>query len=351
MPPWGGKAPTAAAETQRLAAAQAEITSFRAESVMDYWLGKDRAKGTVLVMGKPGAFVRLNALSPAGGSVLVDLACDGRDFVMVDFQNNCVLTGPCDTDSIARFLHVPLAPDDFFHLATGTTPLLPTADALDWDAGQGRETLTLSGDGRKQTVVLDGRDGHRDLIESRVTGGPVAWSIENKGFREITDDAGHRFRVPGKSRFQATGQKSDLLVDWKDVEVNLDLGAGQVPADRRRPGCRSAARPRRRRRPPRAHRPAPRAPRRRARRPRPDDARAHAVPAPRFAPPRPGGYCRPTWPRRSSRSTGSSPSSAPSGASCARSTACRSRSRAGRPSAWSASRAAASRSPRSASCG
>jgi hypothetical protein len=257
VPPWGGKAPTAAAETQRLAAAQAEITSFRAESVMDYWLGKDRAKGTVLVMGKPGAFVRLNALSPAGGSVLVDLACDGTDFVMVDFQNNCVLTGPCDTDSIARFLHVPLAPDDFFHLATGTTPLLPAAEALDWDAKRGRETLTLSGDGRKQTVVLDGRDGHRDLVESKVAGGAVAWSVENKDFGEITDDAGHRFRVPGKSRFQATGQKSDLLVEWKDVKVNLDLApakfqltppaglpiCGQAPPAAAAPAAPAAAEP------------------------------------------------------------------------------------------------------------
>jgi len=224
VPPWGAKEPTAAAEAQGLAGAQAAITSFRAESVMDYWLGKDRAKGTVLIMGKPGAYVRLNALSPAGGSVLVDLACDGRDFVMVDFQNNCALTGPCDADSIARFLHVPLAPDDFFHLATGTTPILATADKLDWDAKAGHETLHLSGDGQTQTIVLDRRDGHRDLLESKVGGGAIEWSLENKGFREIADDAGHRFRVPGKSRFQVTGQKADLLVEWKDVKVNLDLG-------------------------------------------------------------------------------------------------------------------------------
>ena len=223
QPPWGAQEPTAAAETQALVDSQKAITSFQAESVMDYWLGKDRVKGTVLVMGKPGAFVRLNALSPAGGSVLADLACDGQSFTMVDFQNNCVLTGPCDETSIAQFLHVPLAPDDFFHLATGTTPVVGTAQKLSWDAGKGQETLTLGDGGTSQTIVLDRRDGHRDLVSSHVKDANAEWTLENKGFTDVTDAAGGKFRIPGKSRFQASGQKADLLVDWTRVTLNLDL--------------------------------------------------------------------------------------------------------------------------------
>ncbi len=222
-PPWGAKEPTAAEETQALVDAQKTITSFRAESVMDYWLGQNRVKGTVMVMGKPGAFVRLNALSPAGESVIADLACDGTNFVMVDFQNNCVLTGPCDETSIAQFLHVPLAPDDFFHLATGTTPVVGAATKLDWDAKTGTETIGLAGGADTQTIVLDRRDGHRDLRSSHVKTAGSEWTIENKDFGDTTDDAGGKFRIPGKSRFQATGQKADLLVEWNDVKLNLDL--------------------------------------------------------------------------------------------------------------------------------
>src|SRR5512141_2042201 len=65
----------------RLAKARNELTSFRADSTMDYWLGNQRAKGEVLVMGTVGAKVRFAALSPAGGSSMAEMACDGNNFV------------------------------------------------------------------------------------------------------------------------------------------------------------------------------------------------------------------------------------------------------------------------------
>jgi hypothetical protein len=155
--------------------------------------------------------------------VLADLACDGQSFTMVDFQNNCVLTGPCDETSIAQFLHVPLAPDDFFHLATGTTPVVGTAQKMSWDPHAGAQTIVLGDGGASQTIVLDRRDGHRDLLSSHVKDVNAEWTLENKGFTDVTDAAGGKFRIPGKSRFQATGQKADLLVEWQSVTLNLEL--------------------------------------------------------------------------------------------------------------------------------
>ena len=69
----------------RLAKVRGELTSFRADSTMDYWLGNQRAKGEVLVMGATGAKVRFAALSPAGGSTMAEMACDGQTFVYVDY--------------------------------------------------------------------------------------------------------------------------------------------------------------------------------------------------------------------------------------------------------------------------
>ena len=225
-PPWGAKEPTAAEEAARLEAKQAAITSFRAESVMDYWLGNQRIKGTVKVMGKPGAFVRLNALSPAGGDVIADLSCDGSNFVMLDKQNNCVITGPCDEGSISQFFHVPLAPDDLFHLATGTTPFLGTAQKLSWDASAGQETITLEGDKGTQTIVVDARDGHTDVVSSHLQHDKDAWTITNKDFHDVTA-GGQTFRVPAKSRFEGSAQKSDLIVEWNELDLNLDLDEGK----------------------------------------------------------------------------------------------------------------------------
>src|SRR5688572_30357006 len=84
-------APDAAAVTQKLDAARSAMTSFTGGSTMDYWLSGQRAKGEVLVMGTVGKKVRFAALSPAGGSTIAEMACDGTNFVYLDYQNNCVL--------------------------------------------------------------------------------------------------------------------------------------------------------------------------------------------------------------------------------------------------------------------
>ena len=232
----------------RLQAASAAQTSFRGASVMDYWLGKDRVKGSMLVMRAGGAKVRFNALSPAGESVMADLACDGRDFVLVDFQNNCMLTGPCSRDSIAQLLRISLTPDDFLHLALGGTPVLPQATGtVTWDASKGQERVALQAAGGSQDIVIDGRDGRWDVLSSelRDAAGTTVWKVQNTDFAEVKDAAGKVHRVPGKSRLTQPSQQADLIVEWEQRELNVELGADkfqlQPPAGLPQCGAKPAA--------------------------------------------------------------------------------------------------------------
>ncbi len=223
-------APDVADVLAHLEATRTEATSFRAESVMDYWVGKQRVRGTVLVMGKVGARMRFNALNPTGGNVAADLACDGVDFAFIDYNDNCQLVGPCTGRSIAQLLRVNLEPDDFLLLAVGSTPVLPGAEGtLTWDSEHGYEVLELtsSESGYSQKIVIDGRRG-RDrwaVVESLVRDGHgnVEWHLENKDFSLLTADDGTVLVVPGKTRFRQPKDKADLIVDWKKREVNLPL--------------------------------------------------------------------------------------------------------------------------------
>jgi outer membrane lipoprotein-sorting protein len=204
--------PTAEDIVARLAKKRAELTSFTADSTMDYWLGNQRMKGEVYVMGTPGAKVRFAALSPAGGSTMLEMACNGNDFTLVDYQNNCTLTGPCDKTSIAQFFRIELAPDDFFHLAVGTPPVLDGATGtLTWDASHGYEKLTLKNGSATEKLTIDMKGNHLDVIDSELVGadGKTVWSVANTDFVEVD---GHR--VPGKTRFKSPDQKQDLLVEW-----------------------------------------------------------------------------------------------------------------------------------------
>jgi hypothetical protein len=212
----------------RLAKARGELTSFRADSTMDYWLGNQRAKGEVLVMGAVGAKVRFAALSPAGGSSMAEMACDGQSFVYVDYQNNCAITGPCNERSIAQFFHIELAPDDFLHLAVGTPPVLanPTGKTT-WDGTRGVEHVELTGADGTEKLAIDMRDGHFDVLDAELVGsdGKTKWSVANSEFVEV---AGHR--VPNKSQFKSPDNKQDLLVDWGSAAnraINLTLDANK----------------------------------------------------------------------------------------------------------------------------
>jgi hypothetical protein len=213
--------PAVADVVSRLTKAHDALTSFTAESVMDYWLGNNRAKGDVLVMGTTGSHLRLAALSPAGGSTLAELACDGATFQYIDVSHNCQLTGPCDRNSIATLLHVELDPNDFMPLALGTPPVLQTAQGkVVWDSDKGYERVTLESGAGKQTIAIDARDKHFDVVESELfdASGARLWSIENTDFVEVD---GHR--VPGKTRFKTPDKQSDLIVEWKERKLNVTI--------------------------------------------------------------------------------------------------------------------------------
>jgi hypothetical protein len=216
--------PTTDELIQHLADARGAVHSFKTDSTMDYWIGKDRFRGTVLVMGELGAKVRMNALRP-DDAVAADLACDGADFTYVDELNNCVLTGPCNQQSIAALLRVPLSPDDFLYLALGATPMIDGAQGkVSWDSKHGRWKLEVTGSGgMSQTVEVDDRDGKGtwDLLHSEVRGadGKAVWTVDHEDYREVDGR-----RVPGKSHVTTPAEKSDLLVDWgSDRHVNVDL--------------------------------------------------------------------------------------------------------------------------------
>jgi hypothetical protein len=215
--------PTAEQIVQRLAKQREERKAFSAESTMDYWLGKDRVKGTVLVMGTTGKRLRFNALSPAGGDVIADMACDGTNFAYVDKQNNCQLTGPCDRSSIAALLRVELEPEDFIHLALGTVPVPPyDKGTVTWDPSSGHERVVLTGPQGTQTIVVDQRGGRFDVIASNLKdpSGKTMWSVENADFDTVKDATSGEHRLPNKTRFKSPQENADLLVDWGDRTVN-----------------------------------------------------------------------------------------------------------------------------------
>jgi hypothetical protein len=231
----------------RLAKAREARTSFKVQTTMDYWLGKQRAKGTVYVMGTAQRQVRFNAVKP-DDSVLIDMACNGTDFTFVDFQHNCHLSGPCNKSSIGNLLRVDLEPDDFHHLAQGTPPLLDGATGtVTWDAGKGYARVKLEGAAGTQNLVIDAKNNRFDVLNAELIdkNGQVVWWVANTDFTTIKDEKGVAQRVPGKTRFKSPQQQADLMVEWKSEErkINLALDPSKftVPIPTGLPSCGATA--------------------------------------------------------------------------------------------------------------
>ena len=206
-----------------------QLRSFRNESIMEYWQGEKRVKGTVWILSKQGSKVRFNALNPTGDSVAIDLACNGDSFVYIDSNNNCQKVGQCNRSAIARLLGIGLEPEEFLLLANGLTPTIGTTGRIAWDAKAGLEILTLQGagenDGLVQTTKLRHHESGWDVVSSQVTNknGAIQWQVANKNFKKATTVDGKQLRVPSKSLFKQPKQKSDLLVKWQSRQLNVEL--------------------------------------------------------------------------------------------------------------------------------
>jgi hypothetical protein len=250
VPRPSGPAPTVEQVVDRLGKAREELHSFTGAAVMDYWLGDNRFKGDVLVMGEVGAKVRVAALSPAGGSTLAEMACDGSQFVSVNYQNNCVLTGPCNRQSIATFFGIELAPDDFLHLALGTPPVVAEAHgAVTWDGSAGVYRVVLDGKDGKQTIGIADRNQHWEVVDSELVGsdGKPVWSVKNAAFDNAKDPDGKDHQVPGKSRFTTPArERADLTVEWRERTVNvvIDPTKFTIAVPPGTPTCGATSKPR-----------------------------------------------------------------------------------------------------------
>jgi hypothetical protein len=204
-------------------------TYVAVNNTMDYWLGKERIKTTMHVMGEKGAKVRFNGINPQTSTTAADLACDGTNFSFQDFQHSCQLSGVCDRQAIAQLLRVSLEPDDFLLLAVGSTPVIADpVGKVKWNGKNGTWEVDLvsSSSGEKQHLVLDGNDGDGgkwEVLESTVrdASGKVEWTLSNKNMKTVKAEDGVAFRLPGKSKFVQPQQKADLVVDWSERKINL----------------------------------------------------------------------------------------------------------------------------------
>ncbi len=136
-PPPRSPIPTADQAIARLRAEQACSRALRGETIFDAFDDTGRVRLKALFLAQHPQQVRLDVISPMGGT-LATLAADREWFTLLDQRQRKFVVGPADQCSLEQFLRVPIPPEALVQLLEGEVPVLlhePGDASLQWDDG------------------------------------------------------------------------------------------------------------------------------------------------------------------------------------------------------------------------
>jgi outer membrane lipoprotein-sorting protein len=207
---------------QVLKARAAALSALRGEARMTHDGGDGKVKATVRMMLQRGKKIRVDLVSPFD-TPLATLVANGKDFALVETKTNRYYYGPASPCNLARLLQVQLDPDEILGALGGSTPVIEHRSAtLHWDGRSGEEVLTLSGEGYRQTIRIDGSSKNWDLTysEIRSTAGQVLLRLRAARHRAVGT-----LRLPSELNLEQPVFGSRMLLDFELQEVNVGLPA------------------------------------------------------------------------------------------------------------------------------
>lgn len=146
--------PTAQHALQTLASQHECSRALRGEAKLDTFDAHGRLRVGALFMLEHPQSLRLDLLSPLGGT-LATLTSDGQRFALLSQKDKAFHIGRANQCNVERFLQVPVPPAALAQLMAGEAPVLvhePGAARIAWQDGRYR-------------IEIDSRHGAREVIE------------------------------------------------------------------------------------------------------------------------------------------------------------------------------------------
>ncbi len=196
------------------------LDAMQADAVMDYAGGGQHVKVREAVVIKRPASLRVEALTPFGVAAVI--AANDATVAIYEPSNNTFYRGAASADTLDRFAHIPLPPEQAVKLLMG---LLPQGEA-DFAAPisvRSENGLTV-GSYRMPSGDIDElgyADGQLRMVRARGQSGS-GYEVNYSDYRDI---GGLAFAHRLDARFLNTG--THLNVKYSDVIVNPNLSDAQ----------------------------------------------------------------------------------------------------------------------------
>lgn len=206
-----------------MAAVQApalEQPTIRGELRVDHIGPEGRIAGKVYAFAAAGGRLRLEAVSPLD-TPLRTVAVDADFFSLVDRESHRCLQGPAEPCLVGEAVGLELSAGHVAAALLGAVPLIEHREVESSWNRCGYYEIELQGveDGWTELLRLEPRQGRLVTTEATVTGpeGPVM-EIELGQY----EPSGDRL-VPRQIRLAMPLSEADLRVEWRELEVGVEL--------------------------------------------------------------------------------------------------------------------------------
>jgi hypothetical protein len=202
------------------------------------WLGKDRARATVLMLVDRAGRLRFEAEVPVQGAV-ASLTVQGREFNFLDLQQRVFRRGPACPANVALLIPIPLMPDEIAAVLLGDAPLGEGARPIEvlWDGQRRADVLVIerpsAGAAARLWVTFSDAGGRPEVVavegEPHVDPGASPsrphWRV---AYDERSPVAQTTQSLPTLIRFAEPGRSFD---DGVEIKVKTRLGVNRPLRD------------------------------------------------------------------------------------------------------------------------
>jgi outer membrane lipoprotein-sorting protein len=175
-------------QAQKMIAALVErdrrLACVQSPAVMEYTAGDQHVKAKEEIVAKRPDKLRVEAMSPFGVALL--LAAQGSDLTIFEPGKNRFMRGRADSDTLYKYVRIPMAPTDAVGLLMGLAPpAFELGNSPDSVSQDGAMIVATFGNSTSGTRQLGFSDGNLAMVRETGADGRVNYEVHYSDYHDI----------------------------------------------------------------------------------------------------------------------------------------------------------------------
>ena len=177
------------------------LASVQSPAVMEYTAGDQHVKAKEEIVAKRADKLRVEAMSPFGVALL--LAAQGSDLSIFEPGKNRFMRGRADSDTLYKYVRIPMAPTDAVGLLMGLAPpAFELGNSPDSVSKDGAMIVATFGNTASGTRQLGFSDSNLAMVRETGADGRVNYEVRYSDYHDI---GGVMFPYAVDATFPAAG--------------------------------------------------------------------------------------------------------------------------------------------------